>query len=762
MSLDLGTLTGYLELKDGQFDSTIEKLPEKLKGSGALMTVAAGAVAVGIGAALSNGLENAIDLDDAKHKITAQLGLSAEESARIGGVAGKLYAQAYGESVEDVNTAVQNVVSSIDGMRGATSDALEAMTAKALNFGSAFEIDTARSTQVVGQLIKTGLVKDATEGFDLLTAAMQKVPANVREDILDAADEYGPFFQQMGIDGAQAMQMLVDGSAKGMYGIDKLGDAVKEFSIRATDLGDTGAQQALSDLGLTGTDVANDLLAGGERASDAFNTVVTALQRIPDAGQQAKIAGALFGTQIEDLNKGELPAFLDNLHGTTNAMGDFEGSADRMGQALNGSAKVGWEQLSRTWDSIIGQVGGALLPVLSAVIDYLNQNPAVLSAVAIGLGILAAAFVAVTVAQWAMNAAMLASPLTWIILGIMLLIAAVVALVMNWDTVVAWITDVWNGFIGWITDVIDGFVSWWSGVWEGFAGWTGDVWEGFVSWITGVWQGFIGWITDVINGFVSWWNNLWSGVGGFFTDLWNGLVLGVTVIWQGFVSWIMSMVIGYVSWWYGIWNGVAGFFGNLWGGIVGGATAAWNGLLGWLGGIPGAIMGLFAGAGDWLWNAGQWILDGLLGGLQSAWSSVTDFIGGIGDWIAANKGPEDYDRRLLVRHGGWIMSGLSNGLADGFVDVQGQVASMAGEIEASFGSPDLTAQVGALGGTGSSSPVSGAQGASGSMSPEEAARWEELSARLEDLADAVRSARPIEVHSNDPDEVATVVAEHLR
>jgi hypothetical protein len=177
MALDLGTLTGYLDLDDAKYDGALDKLPGKIEMSGAAMKLAARAAALGVGMALAGGIQQGIELDDAQHKITAQLGLTEEESARIGGIAGKLYAQAYGESVEDVNTAVQNVVSSIDGMRGATAESLEAMTAKALNFATAFEVDTARSTQVVGQLIKGGLVADADEGFDLLAASMQKVPA---------------------------------------------------------------------------------------------------------------------------------------------------------------------------------------------------------------------------------------------------------------------------------------------------------------------------------------------------------------------------------------------------------------------------------------------------------------------------------------------------------------------------------------------------------------------------------------------------------
>lgn len=51
------------------------------------MEFAVGAVAVGVGAALLQGLLDAIELDSASRKISPQIGLAEQESARVGGVA---------------------------------------------------------------------------------------------------------------------------------------------------------------------------------------------------------------------------------------------------------------------------------------------------------------------------------------------------------------------------------------------------------------------------------------------------------------------------------------------------------------------------------------------------------------------------------------------------------------------------------------------------------------------------------------------------
>lgn len=83
-------------------------------------------------------------------------------------------------------------------------------------------------------------------------------------------------------------------------------------------------------------------------------------------------------------------------------------------------------------------------------------------------------------------------------------------------------------------------------------------------------------------------------------------------------------------------------------------------------------------------GAGKAIMDGFLGGLKGAWGAVTDFVGGIADWIAQNKGPISYDRKLLIPAGNAIMNGLNKGLQDQFKIVKATVSSMANELGDSF------------------------------------------------------------------------------
>jgi TP901 family phage tail tape measure protein len=334
--------------------------------------VAAGAAAMG--AAFIAGVSKALDHEAAADKMAASLGLSGEESKRLGGIAGKLYADAYGDSIETVTGAVESVISSIRGMRGASTAEVQAVTASVLDLATAFEMEAGRAAQVAGQLITTGLARDATHALDLLTVGLQKVPKAVREDLVDALDEYSPFFQGLGLTGEKSMQLLVNASQKGMYGIDKLGDSLKEFTIRATDMS-TASKVGYDALGLSQQDMAAKFLAGGETARGAFDQIITGLRGIQDPVKQSQAALALFGVPLEDLSVSEIPQFLAGLDSTTNTLGQVSGAAERMGQGLNDNAKTNLTSFWRTAQMVfVDFLGGKVLPILSNVATWLKQT----------------------------------------------------------------------------------------------------------------------------------------------------------------------------------------------------------------------------------------------------------------------------------------------------------------------------------------------------------------------------------------------------
>ena len=364
MGLNIGGIQGYLGLDDAPFADGLDSALERLKSFGGKGAALAAVAGVAIATAIGVSIASAMNIEKANDKLSAQLGLTAAESERIGGVAGRLYAQAYGDSIDDVNTAVGAVVSSIEGMRTASDGEVEAMTAKAMNLASAFDLDVTEAVNSVGIVMKSGLAQNAEEAFDLMTAAMQKMPAAMRGELMEATDEYGDELAALGITGERAFGLLVEASKGGTYGIDKTGDALKEFTVKTTDMSTTSVT-AFNALGLNAEEMSNKILAGGTSASGAFDQIVTGLLGIKDPTEQANAAIALFGTPLEDLGVSKIPQFLKGLKDSSTALGDASGAADAMGQTLNDNAATNFLSFKRQLEGIVTGFGAHLLPIVN-------------------------------------------------------------------------------------------------------------------------------------------------------------------------------------------------------------------------------------------------------------------------------------------------------------------------------------------------------------------------------------------------------------
>ncbi|MDO5676504.1 MAG: hypothetical protein Q4G35_03235 [Propionibacteriaceae bacterium] len=420
-------------------------------GFGKLLGVAG---ALGLGAMFASGFATAVEGSDAKGRVAASMGLTAEESARVGDVSGRLFADAYGESLGDVTNAVGAVIGSMDGMRDASEESLARVAGKAMDLATAFEVDIAEASNTVGILIRNGLAADADEAMDLIAGSMQQIPTAIQGEVLPVMDEYAKHFAALGIDGPSAMNMIVAASADGAIGMDKMGDALKEFTIRATD-GSTATVEAFDMLGLSSDEMQAKLLAGGPAANEAMGQIVTALRSIDDPGQQAAAALALFGTPLEDLGTDKIPTFLAQIDPLEASIGDFGGTMDGVRASLETPGES-LERLSRSFGQIFTSVATMALPAVEAFTTWASGNEWIWGVLATAIGVgLVVAFGAWAASIWAANAALLANPITWVVLAIAGLIAGLVALIANWDAVAAWLSGVWQA-------VVDGVVAGWN------------------------------------------------------------------------------------------------------------------------------------------------------------------------------------------------------------------------------------------------------------------------------------------------------------
>jgi hypothetical protein len=118
---------------------------------------------------------------------------------------------------------------------------------------------------------------------------------------------------------------------------------------------------------------------------------------------------------------------------------------------------IGWiKYLQMMWPVIMTAVAGHWLHVKALVAEkaILLKN---MAAWVFAKGVMIASAVAtkiVTAATWLFNAALLANPIVWVVIAIIALIAAIVFLVKNWETVKAVMLDVWDVMKNKIANVI--------------------------------------------------------------------------------------------------------------------------------------------------------------------------------------------------------------------------------------------------------------------------------------------------------------------
>src|SRR5690606_13065014 len=141
-------------------------------------------VGLAAGVAFGAGLVGAMDASKGRATLQAQLALTEKDSAKIGAVAGKVSSEGFGESMDDVNTALTAVVQNMDGMRDASSGPLEHMAKQALTVGQVLDEDVGRVTAGVTNLLRTGLAKSADEAFDIIVRGAQ-LGGNRAADLLD-------------------------------------------------------------------------------------------------------------------------------------------------------------------------------------------------------------------------------------------------------------------------------------------------------------------------------------------------------------------------------------------------------------------------------------------------------------------------------------------------------------------------------------------------------------------------------------------------
>lgn len=334
--------------------ATIQKAANKVS-----TTMTAGLAAMGTGAIAAT--KYLADLggewQTATNQVAASTGAAGKELEGLRDVMEDVYAANYGDSVADVGDAVAMVNRN---MANLDQNGLTAATEGALALRDAFEYDVAESTRA-SEAIRKNFGSSAEEAFSLIAAGAQN-GLDYSGELIDTINEYSSQFAKLGFDADGMFNILQAGADGTAWNLDKVGDAVKEFSIRAID-GSDSTVEAFTSLGYNAENIMTTFAAGGEGANKAFFDVINTLMAVDDQVERDALGVALFGTMWEDLGTEAMEA----MAGASQAAYDTEGALEKINQ-------VKYNDLDSAIQGIGRQMEVALLPAADAVYQSLMDS----------------------------------------------------------------------------------------------------------------------------------------------------------------------------------------------------------------------------------------------------------------------------------------------------------------------------------------------------------------------------------------------------
>lgn len=380
----------------------------------------------------------------------------------------------------------------------------------------------------------------------------------------------------------------------------KMADNIADWEAELSDLknglslnekGLKEMQNAGGDTKYTISELMSAFNEGGDKAKEATQDVMNALFELDDETERNALGVQLFGTMWEDLQA-------DGVKALSKIDGEFDKTAETMKEIDSikyddiGSA-LG--VLGRTIETeIIRPFVDKVVPPIKDFIGWLIENIPIVESTLAGIGTaMATMFVAkqimavvnswkayktategASIAQWLLNSAQLASPMTLIIGLIAGLVAAFVVL---WNKSEAfrdfWI-ELWENIKSITSEVVTAVGEFFSGLWENIKSVYSTVAEWFSEKFTAVKDAIITVITPILDFFsevwakikefftpaVEWFKELFSSVWQTIKDIWDNITGFLEGCWE-----LIKVVFTPVAEWFkdkfsSAWNGIKDIF----------------------------------------------------------------------------------------------------------------------------------------------------------------------------------------------------------
>ncbi|MFF5977177.1 phage tail tape measure protein [Streptomyces sp. NPDC012769] len=648
-----------------------DKATGELSAMGERFNTAAATIGAGFAAALGVSVVAHMNMEAAGAKLAAQLGVGPAEAAALSKVAAGVYRDAWGDSIETVNAAVRGVYQNI-GDTAAAEGGMEALTKKALTLAETFDQEVGPVTSAVGQLLKTGLAKDANEAFDIITAGMQR-GANRADDFLDTLIGGADNLKTFGFTAQQATGLIVQGLGAGAESADSVIGLFEELVGNVAAGGDE-LDQIFKDLKLDARQMTVDLTSGGPAANAALDKLLDSLRSLEDPIRQDAIAAELFGEEGAAMQNTLMA--LDPSSAVA-ALGDVQGATERASKALHDNPAAALEKFKRSAMAELGAVGGAIAGfamensgVTKGLAYTLAGLAAVVLTVAAAQRVYAAYTAIATVATTVMNSASFAAVAGWTRMmawGLMTYTRIAAAAVASAATTAAsWVGSALVSIGTWIAAVVRAGAT--AVAQFAMMAARAVVWALTMAaqWLIAM--GPIGWVIAIVIALVALvianWDKILAFTSKIWPAIWGAIKWAGQQIWNFFLNWTLpGLVIKH------------------WDKIKSGVTSKAMGLVSWMRGFPGMIVRALGNLGNLLVGKGQDVVRGLWKGIQGMGPWLRSTLTGwarhlIPGPIAKALGIASPSRVMAAEVGRWIPAGVVQGIEAGQPELAHTMATL--------------------------------------------------------------------------------------
>ena len=713
MSINAGTVVGYLELDASKFKSGLNTAMEQLKGftdksnSAGTRFQALGSSLKTIGSNMSKyvtlplagigtaSVATAANFEKSMSQVAATMGMTAEEINNGS------------ESYKKLEQAALDM--------GATTQFSASEASEALNYLALAGYDVDKSVSTLPTVLNLAAAGGLELGYasDVMTDAMSALSLETSQAEL-FVDQLAKTSQKSNTNVAQlgeailtvggtakvlsggttelntALGILADNGIKGAEG----GTALRNIILALTPSTDK-AVAAFKKLGVETYDANGNL----RPINETFAEMEGKLKNLSQEERTRGLSDIFNKTDLKSVNAllansgerfDELSGYIDNASGAAADM------ADTMNNNLSGQLTL----LKSGLEGAAISIGNSLMPVIKVLVEWINNlvtwfnnlNPGIQTAITIfglvvaaigpvllivgqlciaigglitffgaggaGAGILSAAIAAIT------------GPIGITIAAITALIAIGVLLYKNWDEIKAKCTQIWqNNIKPTVEKVTNTLKSFLSAAWNGIKAFLATCWELLGKLASTIWNGIKNSIETVCNTIKNVVTTIWNGIKTATSSVWEGiktLISSVVNSIKSVIESVFSSIKAVVS---NIFNGIKSVISTVWSAIQSAVTTYVNAVRSVIQSVFSAIQGIISATSNgWkatiqaVWNGIKSVVSTGVNAVKSVISSVWSGLQSI--LVAPFKAAQS------------VISGILSGISNSISTVKNAISSV--------------------------------------------------------------------------------------